>query len=291
MHATLFGAIHSFILPSVLTEGKNPPSGLFIRRIVHYFHNAFVLEDSSDTEHLPSLTNMDGVQAIISLFTLAIYFNVLDERTYEFPSGAPMTDHNTLLACHQLYDLNAIPVIERHHACHARGLAFDLVNWLFDHYAFSDTVTACDDVDAYTCLLVPFTVHVGRQIIRYKIHTESTRTPTSITSQELTYQVECALYLDGMKDAYEDSKAIDDEIEHNDNNSENQIFPYEFFDLDLDLSSFSIRRRDTVDGNSIRIDEYLETGQNIADKKFFLGLACNFNLEESGKCLYNYFLF
>jgi len=133
LHATLFGAIHSFILPSVLTEGKNPPSGLFIRRIVHYFHNAFVLEDSSNTEHLPSLTNMDGVQAIISLFTLAIYFNVLDERTYEFPSGAPMTDHNTLLACHQLYDLNAIPVIKQHHACHACGLAFDLVNWLFDH--------------------------------------------------------------------------------------------------------------------------------------------------------------
>ncbi|KAF8800472.1 hypothetical protein BYT27DRAFT_7026457, partial [Phlegmacium glaucopus] len=64
---SLIGAIHTFILPSLLTEGEKPPFVMFARRLVHYFHNAFVLNDSSDRAHLPALSTLDGVRDLFAL--------------------------------------------------------------------------------------------------------------------------------------------------------------------------------------------------------------------------------
>ncbi|KAF8810356.1 hypothetical protein BYT27DRAFT_7070461, partial [Phlegmacium glaucopus] len=79
---SLIGAIHTFILPSLLTEGEKPPFIMFAHCLVHYFHNVFILNNSSDRAHLPALSTLDGVQDLFTLFAIAIFLNVLDERTY-----------------------------------------------------------------------------------------------------------------------------------------------------------------------------------------------------------------
>ena len=45
-------------------------------------HNAYVMNNSSDREHLLSFSSMDDARDLFSLTMIAIFLNVLDERTY-----------------------------------------------------------------------------------------------------------------------------------------------------------------------------------------------------------------
>ncbi|KAF8813076.1 hypothetical protein BYT27DRAFT_7085351, partial [Phlegmacium glaucopus] len=164
---SLMGLIHTFVLPSLLTEGKNPPFTIFIRRLVHYLHNSFILNDFSDRDHLPTFSSLDGVRDLFALFSTTVFLNVLDDRTYQFLPGSLDQNEDALQQCQDAFDLNAIPVVKRHHLCYIQGLALDLIHWFFDNYTFSDVNLDSDDVDGYMVILVPFTVHIGRQIIRY----------------------------------------------------------------------------------------------------------------------------
>ena len=70
--------------------------------------------------------------------------------------------------CHVLFDLNAIPIVERYHLCYTRGLSFNLLGWFFENFSFSSIDFEEYDVEPLTTIFVPFLVHVGRQIVRYK---------------------------------------------------------------------------------------------------------------------------
>ena len=85
LHESLMGAIHTFILLSLLTEGKNLPLMPFAHHIVHYMHNAFVLNDLGDREHLPSLSTLDGARNVFAPAAITIFLNVFDDRTYLLP--------------------------------------------------------------------------------------------------------------------------------------------------------------------------------------------------------------
>lgn len=201
-------SIHSFILPSLLTEGENPPLTIFARRIVHYMHNAYVVNDSSDRSHLLSFSTMDDARDLFSLITIAIFLNVFDERTYQLSSDAFQEHPTNFQQCHEVFDLNAIPVIERLHLCYTRGLSFDLLIWFFQHYSFSNATLEEDDIDAYTAIFIPFVVHIGRQIIRYKRLAEARGHTTSSNSKQITCQVQLALFgFKFMRDAWLEEKS------------------------------------------------------------------------------------
>lgn len=277
------GQIHSFILPSLLTEGKRPPLSVFARRIVHYMHNAYVVDDSSDKSHLLSFSTLDDTRDLFSLVTLAIFLNVLDERTYKLSSETSQEDPTFLEQCHTAFDLNAIPVVERHHLCYTRGLSIDLLNWFFLNYSFSNIDLDETDINAYTTIFVPFAVHIGRQIIRYKRLAEARGHTTSSTIGQVTHQVQSALFgFVSMRDAWLEEKAAEEERAYNDDADDDEL-DSENNDLDFNLDNYVITRREQAESKPPDDSTFLDIGKTRADLRFFHGLTTQFNLQELGK--------
>ena len=75
---------------------------------------------------------MDDVKALFALFAMAFFGNVFDKRTY-LPFIHSVNGPTTK-ECEQQKedDINAIPLLERHHYCYTRGLAFDLIFWFLN---------------------------------------------------------------------------------------------------------------------------------------------------------------
>lgn len=163
LHESLMGAIHTFILPSLLTDGKNLPLMPFARHIVHYMHNTFVFNDSGDREHLPSLSTLDGARNFFAPAAITISLNVFDDRMYLLPHdfSSSKQDLACLRRCHDTFDFNAIPLVEHYHMCYTCGLAFDLIHWVFENYSFSTIDFNSDNVDGYSSIFIPFIVHIG----------------------------------------------------------------------------------------------------------------------------------
>ena len=114
-HDSLYGCIHTFILPSLLTEGKEPS---FTHCIVHYFHNSFLLNNQDKGDHLSNLCAMDGVGDLFSLFAASMFLNVFDDQSYQSLLISANQTHDSLQKVQDLFDLNAIPVVERLHFCY-----------------------------------------------------------------------------------------------------------------------------------------------------------------------------
>ena len=82
-HDSLYGHIHTFILPLLLTEGKEPSFSTFTCHIVHYFLNSFILNNQDEGDHLPNLCTTDGARDLFSLFAATMFLNVF---AYQSPS-------------------------------------------------------------------------------------------------------------------------------------------------------------------------------------------------------------
>ena len=104
---------------------------------------------------------MDDARDLLSLVTLAIFLNVLDERTYKLSLETYQDDPIALQQSYDIFDLNAIPVIERYHLSYTRGLSLDLLEWVFENYVFSSVELEEEDVDAFGTIFVPFIVYIG----------------------------------------------------------------------------------------------------------------------------------
>lgn len=280
LHSTLFGLIHSFILPSFLTEGKHPPVVMLVRRLIHYFHNALVANDPDESDHMLDLASQKGAQDIFALFALAIFLNVLDERTYIFSPES--------LQLHDSFDLNEIPFVERYHNCYARGLAFDLVEWYFENYEFSYSSDEEDDIDAYQFILVPFTAHVARHIIGYKMHAEFSGHSKLSTYKKVQLQVESAIYpFEHMQSTYltQLNDAHEEEYDPENSSDDGQSIFTSGYDMDYVLPDLVITKRPEVGGHCSNPDT-LGVGQNIMDKKFMAGVACGFKVDQSSALLF-----
>lgn len=283
------GRIHSFVLPSLLNEGENPPFTIFIRRIIHYMHNAYVVNDSSDRSHLLPFTSLDDARDLFSLVALAIFLNVFDERTYQMSSETHQNDPVALLECHKNFDLNAIPVIERHHLCYIRGLSLDLLEWFFENYSFSSIDFGEDDVDAFSVIFIPFVVRIGRQIVKYKRDAAKYQSKTCSTAKQVNHQIQSALFsFKFARDAWSEERAAEEEEDHqaeDDYQEEadvDKIVDADACDLNCDISGYSISRREVAEERNSS-SSFLEDGKTDADKRFFRGLASEFNLEDLGK--------
>jgi hypothetical protein len=250
---------------------------IFVRRLIHYLHNSWVEHDSSDTDHLPALSTMNGVRNLFSLFVIAVFANVLDERTYKLPTDSFGQD---LTQCYQVFDYNAIPIVERHHLCHARGLTFDLIRWFHDHYSLSYIDPAkANDVHPYFVVLIPFTIHIGRQIIRYKRAAEACEIPSSSSIEQVTYQVESAVgNFNGMEEAYQKAKADNEARGYRSDDSDHASNPEDLYDLSFSFNAFTVDTRPIPLHDSFQNTEYLEKGQNDTDRRFFQGFSHQFDL-------------
>ena len=60
LYESLMGTIHTLVLPSLLTKGKNLPFTNFACQLVYYMHNALVINDSSNKEHFLNISTLDG---------------------------------------------------------------------------------------------------------------------------------------------------------------------------------------------------------------------------------------
>jgi hypothetical protein len=282
------GRIHSFVLPTLLTEGKNPPFSIYIRRIVHYMHNAYVMNDSSDRSHLLPLSSLDDARDIFALATMAILLNVFDERTYQLSSDTHQADPTALQQCHDIFDLNAIPVVERYHLCYTRGLSLDLLEWFFENYSFSNTELEEDDVDAFSTIFIPFIVCIGRQIAKYKHAAEEYDRTALPTFERMNRQIQSALFsLEFARDVWIEEKAAEEERDHYRDDDDDDSDEAGTYDLDFDLSGYNISRREMqAERNSS--DNILENGKTNADRRFFRGLTSQFKIEDRGKSLYPY---
>ena len=284
LYETLVGLIHSFVLPSLLTEGKKPPLTIFARRLVHYMHNSYIVNDSSDRSHLLSFSTLDDARDLFSLVTVAIFLNVLDDRTYQLSSETFQEDPAVLQQCHDFFDLNAIPVVERHHLCYTRGLSIDLLNWFFENYSFSSIDLEDDDVNGYTVIFIPFIIHIGRQIVRYKRIAEGRGHMTTSTSKQVIRQVQSALFgFEYMKDAWLEDRAAEEEGNYQCDASDDESIDLSRCDLECDLSGYTISQREQPESRRSTIKSFLEDGKTNADQRFFRGLTSLFKLEELGK--------
>ena len=125
-------------------------------------HNAYVVDDSSDRSHLLSLSSLDDAWDLLILVAMAIFLNVLDERTYQMSLETHQEDLASLRQCHDIFDLNAIPVIEHHHLCYTRGLSLDLLDWFSENYSFSSVELGEDDIDAFGTIFFYSVYHSHR---------------------------------------------------------------------------------------------------------------------------------
>ena len=280
MYETLMGRIHSFILPSLLTEGRNPPFSIFVQRMVHYMHNAYVVNDSSDRGHLLAFSSMDDARDLLSLVTLAIFLNVLDERTYKLSLETYQDDPIALQRSYDIFDLNAIPVIERYHLSYTRGLSLDLLEWVFENYVFSSVELEEEDVDAFGTIFVLFIVYIGRQIAKYKRTAEEHGRTTSSTYKQVNFQIQSALFsLESTRDVWLEEKAAEEEKNHNRDDEGDEA---DVWDLDSNLSGYTIARRD-IPAERKPCENFLEEGKTSADKRFFRGLTFQFKLDDQGE--------
>jgi hypothetical protein len=275
------GRIHSFILPSLLTEGKPPPFTTFIRRIVHYLHNAYVVNDSSDQSHLLSLSSLDDARDFLALISTAFFLNVLDERTYQLSLDIHQENPIALQQCHNVFDLNAIPIVERHHLCYTRGISLDLLEWYFENFSFSNADLEEDDIDAFQSIFIPFLVHIGRQIVKYKHAAEERGHRTLATFEQVNRQIQSALFsLEFSRDAWLEEKAAEEERSYDDEDDE-----IDTRDLDYDFSGYVISRRE-IPAKRNPLENFIKAGKTGADDRFFRGLSSQFNLADTGKKLF-----
>lgn len=283
LYETLIGQIHSFILPLLLTEGERPPFNTFIRRIVHYMHNAYVVNDSSDRSHLLLFRSLDDARDLFSLVTMAIFLNVFDERTYELCSEKHQDNPAALKKCHDIFDLNNIPVIERHHMCYIRGLSLDLLEWFFENYSFSSVELDEDDVDAFGSIFVPFAVRIGRKILKYKRAADERGHASSSTFDQVNRQVQSAIFgLKFARDVWLEEKAAEEERDHERELDDDEGDEAEECDLFCDIAEYSMQTRETPEERQSS-DSFFEDGKTEADGRFFQGLSSQFVLKDFGE--------
>ena len=246
-------------------------------------HNAYVVNDSSDRSHLLSFSTFDDVRDLFALVTMAIFLNVLDERTYQLSLEAYQEELNILQMCHNIFDLNAIPVIERHHLCYTRGLSIDLLEWFFENYSISSVELEENDVDAFPTVFVPFIVHIGRQITKYKHAAEERGVVTSSTFKQVNCQVQSALFaIDSMRDGWLEEKAAEQEQEYCLDLADDESVDLDALNLDYDLSGYVVSRREVPTERKSN-GNFIENGKSDADKRFFRGLTSEFKLDDLGE--------
>jgi hypothetical protein len=192
---------------------------------------------------------MDDVKALFALFAMAIFGNVFDKRTYlpfiHSVNGPTLKEREQ----QKEDDINAIPLLEQHHYCYTRGLAFDLIFWFLNRFGFSKEDQEPDNT--YHDILAPYTAQLGRYMVEYKCEALELEVPGACTRDDFQNQVLMALdtYND-MDDAYDNIK------------DSNPSFAFDF--MDYKLTAYNSMRESYQP-----ITDFFDWGKTLADDKYF----------------------
>jgi len=254
-----------------------------VRRVIQYLHTNLVLnkhksiEDTDNYHHLLTFEDVkddegnivkhgiSDARSLLSLFTMAMFMNALDKRTY-MPfarAGSPLTREESSLQ--RDMDLNAIPLIERRHCCYIRGLAFDLLAWFQAHYKLIAPVG--HEAEPHLADLAPTVGAFGRHLVRYKERAAEAGIPGVCGVAAFKRQIEMSLFgFEGMDEEYK--LAMDEEQT---DEAEEQ---YRNGDLSFPFTrkGFHVIPYSTMEPLHTKITDYFKAGKNRADSKYFYAL-------------------
>jgi len=121
------------------------------------------------------------------------------------------------------------------------------------------------------------------------MHAELSGHSTRPTYKEVQSQVESAIFsFQYMRSTYLSQLNDDHEEEYDPDNDTQSIFTAGY-DLDYVLPDLAITKRSEV-GKHYSNPNILEVGQNDMDTKFIAGVACAFDVDQSGALLFGQYL-
>ena len=169
LHESLYGLTHCLMGDQIITNTSHAEAVLLLLRLLHYFYVELVL-GHPDFEnlpgHLPDPTTYDGFLDLTYMCALALFFNVLDPRTFQVAPVGGSEDRSLAIERYNQYDLNAIPEEERNHFAYARGLSRQLIEWLDAYFQLEPQLgppRSCMD------FYIQQVLHHGVFIIRYRM--------------------------------------------------------------------------------------------------------------------------
>ena len=71
---SLYGSVHSFVMGTSITSPDDILPGVYIRRLVHYFHTSYVVNNLIDTGNDPSLRYAMNADEILLQRTITTTF-------------------------------------------------------------------------------------------------------------------------------------------------------------------------------------------------------------------------
>jgi hypothetical protein len=160
---------------------------------------------------------------------------------------------------------------------------FDLVFWFFNHYSFSNSNHFDKEIDGYRDVLIPFFVHIGQHILRYKCaalccgydHTygksqiEEQILSTVLCHPEIKKEFARQVSADQEAGYYSDQEDFIDDLP-------------DIYDMAFDFTNFTISKHQHPASNSVQIANFVIERQTLADKHFFSGFSCQFHLDNNG---------
>ncbi|KAJ3516171.1 hypothetical protein NMY22_g14277 [Coprinellus aureogranulatus] len=154
------GVMQTFLRGSVVTNTEHAEVWPLLQRLVIYFHRIFVkdvrrtnrgtyprfcarasVDPFTDEGHYPDLQDLQSVRGLLSLLVVVELHNVLCQSSYESPdpSQYPSLPASQLLP---KFDINSLTEAQRQLRIYARGVGFDLLQWISCHYRFANPHTA-----------------------------------------------------------------------------------------------------------------------------------------------------
>ncbi|KAF8881525.1 hypothetical protein CPB84DRAFT_1620616, partial [Gymnopilus junonius] len=136
---TMIGMMHTFVLEKLVTNTAHNDFLQVIRRMIVFVHGALIRntveEDDEARAHVPYPRDMKSLVDLLTLCNMGIMQHIFDFDTYSYATNQP----NDELTAEQKdehwnYDNNAVPLLNRRAAIHARGLARDIISWLNSNY-------------------------------------------------------------------------------------------------------------------------------------------------------------
>jgi hypothetical protein len=230
------------------------------------YHHLPTFEDVVDNAGNIIKKGMRDVESLIAVFTMAIFMNVLDPRTYIPFAQAGATPTVEQHQDHETWDFNGIPLVERRHCCYVRGLAFDLLNWFFNRFQLFDKDGPVSE--PYAVMVNSFVGCVAKDMLRYKMKATEAGIPGYCTTSAFREQINLSLSFSGMRSAFDiickrtESERAKDEYKHN------------RLQVGVPELPFRLQPYPHVKFHYARVDDYFKDGRNWADNKYFSRLRC-----------------
>ncbi|KAF8871649.1 hypothetical protein CPB84DRAFT_1692019 [Gymnopilus junonius] len=140
---TFLGMIHTFVLEKLLTHTTHNDFLQVMRQMIVFVHGALTrdtLEEDDETRaHVPYPKDIKSLVDILTLCNIGIMQHIFDFDTYTYSMNEPNSKLTTQQKDeHWKYDNNAVPLLNRRAAIHARGLSKDIIHWLNANYEIRD---------------------------------------------------------------------------------------------------------------------------------------------------------